>query len=160
MVFSRLDHPLTRTTIYVDGYNLYYARLKGTPYKWLDLVALFRDRILRAQDPNAQVVALKYFTAPVMARYARHGAESTNAQTQYHRALESGSSGLVEIIKGFHIFEPTHLPTFTENAPPNKRLTELAHWVRRHIRDDELVQSQLARNVPTKRKPASKPAHW
>jgi uncharacterized LabA/DUF88 family protein len=238
VVFSRLDHPLTRTTIYVDGYNLYYARLKGTPYKWLDLVALFRDRILRPQDPNAQVVAIKYFTAPVMARYARHGEASTNAQTQYHRALESGSSGLVQIIKGFHIFEPTFLPAFTENAPPskdrvspvwmieekqtdvnialhayrdaiqgktdqvvicsndsdmepalrmvredvptvrvglvmplrensspgrvhpNKRLTELAHWVRRQIRDDELAQSQLAHNVPTKRKPASKPAHW
>lgn len=238
VVFSRLDHTLTRTTIYVDGYNLYYARLKGTPYKWLDLLALFRDRILRPQDPTAQVIALKYFTAPVMARYARHGAESTNAQTQYHRALASGSSGLVQIINGFHIFEPTYLPEFSKGLPPskdrvspvwmieekqtdvnialhayrdaiqskrdqvvicsndsdmepalrmiredvpgvkvglvmplredsspgrahpNKRLTQLAHWVRRHIRDDELFQSQLARNVPTKRKPASKPAHW
>ncbi len=43
---------------------------------------------------------------------------------------------------------------------PNKRLTALAHWVRRHIRDDELAQSQLPQHVPTPKKPASKPLHW
>ena len=43
---------------------------------------------------------------------------------------------------------------------PNKRLTPLAHWVRHHILDDELMCSQLPHNVPTKKKPASKPLHW
>jgi hypothetical protein len=43
---------------------------------------------------------------------------------------------------------------------PNKRLTPLAHWVRRYIRDEELEKSQLPLNVPTKKKPASKPGHW
>ena len=62
-----------RTIIYIDGYNLYYSRLKNTPFKWL---------------------------------------------------------------------------------------TGTAHWVRHYIRDDELAVSQLPRNVPTKKKPASKPAHW
>lgn len=229
---------LTRTTIYIDGYNLYYSRLKGTPYKWLDIVALFRDRILRPQDPSAEVVAIKYFTAPVKANYARHGEASTQAQTQYHRALEAREPGLVQIIKGFHIFEPTSLPAHhegvapskdsvarvwmieekqtdvnialhayrdavrgevdqlvicsndsdmesalrmiredvaaikiglvmplqessaTQGKVPNKRLTPWAHWVRRYIRDAELAQSQLPQNVQTKRKPASKPAHW
>jgi len=28
------------TNVYVDGFNLYYGCLKGTPYKWLDLGAL------------------------------------------------------------------------------------------------------------------------
>ena len=70
---------MTRTTIYVDGYNLYYARLKRTPYKWLDLAAL---RMIREDVPRVRV-------------------------------------GLVM-----------------------------------------LAQSQLAHNVPSKRKPASKPAHW
>jgi hypothetical protein len=36
----------------------------------------------------------------------------------------------------------------------------LAHWVRRYIKDEELEKSQLPINVPTKKKPASKPAHW
>ena len=28
--------------VYVDGFNLYYGALKGSPYKWLDVDALFR----------------------------------------------------------------------------------------------------------------------
>ena len=229
---------LTRTVIYIDGYNLYYSRLKGTQCKWLDIAALFRDRILLQQDPGAEVVAIKYFTAPVKASYARHGEASVQAQTQYHRALQAHSPGLIQIINGFHIFEPTSLPSYQvdtdpskssvarvwmieekqtdvnialhayrdaargacdqlvicsndsdmepalhairEDAPaarvglvmplrdkdaargkvPNKRLTALAHWVRHHIRDDELAQSQLPQNVQTRKKPASKPAHW
>ena len=82
MVFSLVVTPLTRTVIYIDGYNLYYSRLKSTPYKWLDIAALFRDRILLQQDPGAEVVAIKYFTAPVKASYARHGEASVQAQTQ------------------------------------------------------------------------------
>ena len=42
----------------------------------------------------------------------------------------------------------------------NKRLTPLADWVRHHIRDEELAFSQLPTNVPTEKKPASKPSHW
>lgn len=194
------------------------------------------------QEPTANVVAIKYFTSPVKASYARHGAESANAQTQYLRALQARNPGLVEVIQGFHIFQPTNLPTYTEDedptktlltkvwmieekqtdvnlalhvysdviqgaceqvvicsndsdiepalkmirahAPhvriglvmplreavgedeqvskvyPNARLTKYADWVRRYIRNDELVQSQLPTNVPTKKKPASKPGHW
>jgi hypothetical protein len=58
---------LAKTSIYIDGYNLYYSRLKGTPFKWLDVVSLFRDQILPPQDPHADVVAVKYFTSPVKA---------------------------------------------------------------------------------------------
>ncbi|MEY3610468.1 MAG: hypothetical protein RJB14_190, partial [Pseudomonadota bacterium] len=76
---------MKKTTIYIDGYNLYYSRLKGTPYKWLDVIALFRDQILKAQDPGSEVLSIKFFTAPVKANYARHGEASTHAQTQYHR---------------------------------------------------------------------------
>ncbi len=238
MAFSLVGTALTRTSIYIDGYNLYYSRLKGTPYKWLDIAALFRDRILLPQDPGATVVAIKYFTAPVKANYARHAEASSQAQTQYLRAIQSRAPGLVHIINGFHIFGAASLPTYREGISPskddvsrvwmieekqtdvnialhayrdavrgvcdqlvicsndsdlepalkmiredvptarlglvmplrdkdteagkvpNKRLTALAHWVRRHIRDDELAQSQLPQHVPTPKKPASKPLHW
>lgn len=238
MAFSLVGTALTRTCIYIDGYNLYYSRLKGTPYKWLDIAALFRDRILLPQDPGATVVAIKYFTAPVKANYARHAEASSQAQTQYLRAIQSRTPGLVEVINGFHIFGSALLPSYREGASPskddlspvcmieekqtdvnialhayrdavrstcdqlvicsndsdlepalkmiredvptaklglvmplrdtdtadgkvpNKRLTALAHWVRHHIRDDELAQSQLPQHVPTKKKPASKPLHW
>ncbi len=229
---------MTKTSIYIDGYNLYYSRLKGTPFKWLDLATLFRDKILPQQDPSAEVVSIKYFTAPVKASYARHGQDSEHAQTQYLRALMAKYPDLIQIVQGFHIFQPTALPTFVpneqpskaqvsriwmieekqtdvnialhayrdavrghcdqvvicsndsdiepalrmirEDAPnakiglvmplresakddgkvPNKRLTPLAHWVRRYIKDDELGKSQLPLNVPTKKKPAGKPVHW
>ena len=32
-----------RTVVYVDGFNLYYGALKGTSWKWLDLVALSQN---------------------------------------------------------------------------------------------------------------------
>ena len=48
-----------RTYIYVDGFNLYYGSLKGTSWRWLDLVALFQNIL----QPYHAIVALKYFTA-------------------------------------------------------------------------------------------------
>jgi predicted transcriptional regulator len=53
-----------RTAIYVDGFNLYYRALKGTPYKWLNLEALARHML----RPTNQITAVKYFTARVSAR--------------------------------------------------------------------------------------------
>lgn len=53
-----------RTSIYVDGFNLYYGLLKGTRYKWLDLLALFTDVLL----PIHKITAINYYTAKVSAR--------------------------------------------------------------------------------------------
>ena len=49
-----------KTVLYVDGFNLYYSALRGTPHRWLDPVAL----ITRA-FPRNQIIATKYFTARV-----------------------------------------------------------------------------------------------
>jgi len=51
------------TNVYVDGFNLFYGALKGTPHKWLDLDALCR-RLL----PSDDVQRIRYFTARVSAR--------------------------------------------------------------------------------------------
>ena len=50
-----------RTIVYVDGFNLYYGELNGTPYKWLDLGALFH----KVLGPQNHLVRIKYFTALV-----------------------------------------------------------------------------------------------
>ena len=50
-----------RTVVYVDGFNLYYGALKGSAWKWLDLVALFRN----ALQSHHEILAVKYFTARV-----------------------------------------------------------------------------------------------
>ena len=50
-----------RTFLYVDGFNLYYGALKGTPWKWLDLPALFA----KVLQPYHDILRVKYFTARV-----------------------------------------------------------------------------------------------
>ena len=50
-----------RTRVYVDGFNLYYGALKGTPFKWLDPV-LLTSLLL---PPDHQIERLRYFTARV-----------------------------------------------------------------------------------------------
>ena len=49
-----------RASVYIDGFNLYYGALAGTPYRWLDVVELCR-RLL----PRDQVEKVRYFTALV-----------------------------------------------------------------------------------------------
>lgn len=71
-----------KTIIYVDGFNLYYGALKGTPYKWLDLHELCRLLL-----PQHQLIRIKYFTARVSARPNDPG-QPTRQQT-YLRALRT-----------------------------------------------------------------------
>lgn len=47
-----------RTAVYIDGFNLYYRALKGTPYRWLDLLALSKQMV----KPENRI---RYFTARV-----------------------------------------------------------------------------------------------
>lgn len=46
--------------VYIDGFNVYYRRVRNTPYKWLDFGAL----CLRL-FPNDQIGKIRYFTAKV-----------------------------------------------------------------------------------------------
>ena len=58
MRFSGAD---VRTRVYVDGFNLYYGALKGTPFKWLDPVRLTSLLLPR----ECEIERLRYFTARV-----------------------------------------------------------------------------------------------
>jgi hypothetical protein len=42
-----------KTSIYIDGYNLYYGRLRNTKFKWLDVVALFSNMALTIEPRSA-----------------------------------------------------------------------------------------------------------
>lgn len=110
--------PRLRTSVYIDGYNLYYGRLRGTSYKWLDVVALFKN-IVHTIAPASEVQAVRFFTAPVLARFARHGAQSMAAQNAYHRALENLCPDIFARISGSHVFEKdgTELPRFVPGQP-------------------------------------------
>lgn len=73
-----------RVIVYVDGFNLYYGSLRGTPYRWLDLGTLC-SRLL----PRDQIVGIKYFTAKVGPRPWKPGPqpEASLHQELYLRAL-------------------------------------------------------------------------
>ena len=45
-----------RTFVYVDGFNLYYGALKGTAFRWLDLVSVF-EKVLQ---PHHEILRVKY----------------------------------------------------------------------------------------------------
>jgi uncharacterized LabA/DUF88 family protein len=113
-----------RTAIYIDGYNLYYGRLRGTQYKWLDVVALF-SRITRSVEPHSQIIYVKFFTAPALPKFSRHGEKSMRAQNDYHRALEAKYPGTFEKVLGSHAYEKdgTKMPVYIEGSSFDKDKT-------------------------------------
>jgi hypothetical protein len=112
-----------RAIAYVDGYNLYYSRLRGTSHKWLDLVALFREHILKPQMPDIPLDVVKYFTAPAMGKFASHGQDSVTAQNEYHRALKSKYPDEIKIVPGYHTVEEARLMAYLEPPDKNNRLS-------------------------------------
>ena len=52
-----------RTYVYIDGFNLYYGRLKRTKFKWLDLSRLPANLL-----PTYDIQQIRYFTATVSPR--------------------------------------------------------------------------------------------
>jgi hypothetical protein len=73
---------LARTIVYIDGFNLYYRALKGTPYKWLDIVALSQAVL----PSTCHIQAVKYYTAHISGRL---DPKAPARQHAYLRALES-----------------------------------------------------------------------
>ena len=51
----------TRASVYVDGFNLYYGALRGSPFKWLNPIQL--TALLLSRDWASR--RLRYFTARV-----------------------------------------------------------------------------------------------
>lgn len=94
-----------KANIYVDGFNLYYGALKGTPYRWLDIYKLCRIML-----PRDMVHQIKYFTALVTSR-PKDPDQLTRQQT-YLRALQTTPN--LEIIYGHFLSHEIMMPL----APP------------------------------------------
>lgn len=71
-----------KTNVYIDGFNLYYGAVKGTPYRWLDIGAL-----CRAMLPKNTINRIRYFTALVQSR--PNDPQQGQRQQTYIRALET-----------------------------------------------------------------------
>lgn len=123
-----------KAIVYVDGYNLYYSRLRHSSYKWLDLVKLF-EIILHAQDPNVRHVQVRYFTAPAIARYARHGQAAVQSQALYHRALEVLYPNQISITLGRHHLTEGWLPQARDDAPIDHTLRHRVWQVEEKLTD-------------------------
>src|SRR5262249_31530512 len=86
-----------RTVVYVDGFNLYYGALRRTPFKWLDLYALFQEHVL---EPGTRIEQVRYYTAPVRGSDSDDCA-SPQRQQCYLRALKAHRGDRIEIVLGF-----------------------------------------------------------
>ena len=105
------------TIVYVDGYNLYYGRLRHTSFKWLDIFELFQN-IANIQNPSSKIIKIKYFTAPVKANFSGHGQKSVTTQNLYHKALKNIYGESIDIIYGYHTVEKGYPPRYQK--PINK----------------------------------------
>ena len=76
---------------YVDGFNLYYRGLRGTPYKWLNVL-----RLLELEVPASEIVRVRYFTARIKGR--PDDPDKPKRQDVYLRALRTTSP--LDIILG------------------------------------------------------------
>ncbi len=90
-----------KTIIYVDGFNLYYGAVKGTPYKWLDILTLCKLLL-----PRNQITQIKYFTAPVTAR--PNDPDQPNRQQLFFRALQTIPQ--LEIVFGHFLSHEIMMP--------------------------------------------------
>ena len=111
------------TAVYIDGYNLYYGRIRGTAYKWLDVVALF-DRLVREQDPASTVDLVRYFSAHCLANFATNGQASTIAQQSFLRAHESLHPTRFSKTMGTHSYDRngTYMAQFVPGNPYDRNV--------------------------------------
>ena len=136
-----------KTAVYVDGYNLYYGRLRNTAFKWLDVVTFF-ENLLKVQDPSATLEVVKFFTAPALARFASHGPDSVQAQQSYHRAMQLAHPARFELVCGAHSFDKdgTLLPTFVAGQPYN-RLVRTRVWKLEEKKTDVNIAMAMYRDA-------------
>lgn len=131
-----------RTAFFVDGYNLYYGALHGSPYKWLDLPELLRS-ILYIQNPSATVASIAYYTAPVIARLATRGQASNDAQHRYIRALQARG---VEVTLGNHRLAPGYAPRYVSGQKAS-RTDQVAIWLLEEKQTDVNVALGMYRSA-------------
>jgi 6-hydroxy-3-succinoylpyridine 3-monooxygenase len=115
--------PPLRTRVYIDGYNLYYGCLKGTSYKWLDLLMLFEQHILPSSTPPGKrsallPLAVKFFSAKILEKAAK-AHDSVSSQARYHTALRKLYGDRVELIEGYYSLIESKAK-IVDAAEPNK----------------------------------------
>ncbi|MCJ8203615.1 NYN domain-containing protein [Pseudomonas sp. RGM2987] len=113
-----------RTAFFVDGYNVFYGLLAGTPYKWLNLEQLLAH-IARVENPLSSLASVEYFTSSVKPELATRGIASKEAQDSYVRALKANK---VIVHYGRHQLERANAPRFVSREVGASRQDTVAIW--------------------------------
>jgi hypothetical protein len=95
-----------RVIAYIDGFNLFYGSLKGSPYKWLDIHSLCKA-LLR---PSQELISIKYFSARVSS--FKGDLSKTNRQDIYLDALRDNPK--IEVMLGYFSMHPVKMPATKE----------------------------------------------
>ncbi|WP_426142466.1 NYN domain-containing protein [Pseudomonas sp. DWP3-1-2] len=109
-----------RTACFVDGYNLFYGLLAGTPYK-CSLLA----HIIRVEHPDSTLSDVNFFTSGVKPSLASRGIASKEAQDTYLRALIARG---VNVFYGRHQLESGKAPRFVDKNTPASRDDQVEIW--------------------------------
>lgn len=113
-----------RTAFFVDGYNLFYGLLAGTPYKWLNLEGLL-VHVAYIENPQNAVVSIDYFTSSIKPELATLGRISKEAQDTYIRALRTTN---VRVHFGRHHLEQAKAPRFIDKNTKASRQDKVDIW--------------------------------
>ena len=90
-----------KTNVYVDGFNLYYGKMKNSPYKWLNIRCLCETIF-----PKNNICSIKYFTARV--RGTPKDPDQPIRQAVYFRALKTIND--LTLIYGHFLTNPKTMP--------------------------------------------------
>lgn len=106
-----------RTSVYIDGFNLYYRALKGTPYRWLDVLALSSHLV----QPANRITCIRYFTARV--KPSSHKPDQHVRQDTYMQALIAHTPCLA-IHEGQYYQHVVRMP-LARPAPGQSRMVDV-----------------------------------
>ena len=104
-----------RTNVYVDGFNLYYGAVKGTPYKWLDI-----RKCCELAFPRNVIHEVHYCTARSSRICPGTRTEAPGQQT-FIRALEATG---VEVHYGSFLSSVVRMP-LAHPPPQGPRMVEV-----------------------------------
>jgi len=133
---------MIRTNVYVDGFNLYFGCLKGTPYRWVNVHKL-SSLLLHSQN---QINKIMYFTAEVSARPG--DLQQPVRQQMYYRALKTIPN--LEIIRGQFQTRKVKMPLVNNDFDPSERSNNHIFCFRSHndgTGDPENIQQHIYRSA-------------
>ena len=96
-----------RTNVYIDGFNLYYGAVKGTPFRWLDI-----SKFCAILLPRDTIHRIRYYTALVRPR--PHDPDQGVRQATFLRALKTIPN--LTIHKGHFLSHEVMMPSAANPA--------------------------------------------